>query len=464
MPRCIRAMSAASIVTALAAIPTAAGAQTTHLPTSAPSQITFSYDARNTGPVSARFNWVTTQDVKASVIRYDRKSFYERTGTLRFTERGRHLDVTTPDHRAQPITGHKAEIDNLKQDEEYVYTVGDGLRMSAVQSIRTRSAETHDFTFHWFTDAQRSNYDGYVRYLAEAVEKANLDAPDPDFAIFTGDQVNDTYKSEQWAGFFASIQPYLASTPTFATIGNHEYEGNPSDGYPNWESPDPWFQEFAARFNIPRNGPTVTGAADGGPAAPSGDAAKTLADTTYKFSYGDAEFFVLNHFDQLISSAYTPQLEWLKREAAASKAQWKIVLYHHGLYLGRRANPWRHLEIAAAFDEAKIDLALSGHDHMYVRTHTLKGNQPVESGKGTTYITGASAGSGSGYIFDPGRNAWSTAFYLDNKEASYQTVRVTKKGITVNARHRDPVTKEYKTTEVFTLTKPLSKAGTSAGK
>lgn len=457
------AVLATSIVAALAAVPSAVAAETDHLPTSAPSQITFSYDARNTGPVSARFNWVTTQDVKASVIRYDRKDFYERTGTLRFTESGRHLDVATPDHRAQPITGHKVEIDNLKQDEEYVYTVGDGLRMSAIESFRTRSAADHDFTFHWFTDAQRSDYDGYVGYLADAVKHANLDAPNPDFAIFTGDQVNDTYKSEQWAGFFASIQPYLASTPTFAMIGNHEYEGNPRDGYPNWESPDPWFQEFDARFNIPQNGPAVTGAADGGPTA-TGDAAKVLDGTSYSFSYGDAEFFVLNHFDQLIADAYDPQLEWLKREAAASKARWKIVLYHHGLYLGRRANPHRYQEIAAAFDEAKIDLALSGHDHMYVRTHPLKGNQPVAAGEGTTYITGASAGQGAGYDYNPSRNGWSTAFVLDNKEASYQTVRVTKKGVTVNARHRDPLTKQYEETEVFTLTKPLSKAGTNAAK
>ena len=41
------------------------------------------------------------------------------------------------------------------------------------------------------------------------------------------------------------------STPTFATIGTHEYEGNPNDGYPNWESPDPWFQEFAAQHGFP---------------------------------------------------------------------------------------------------------------------------------------------------------------------------------------------------------------------
>lgn len=324
------------------------------------------------------------------MVRYDRKDFYERTGQLRYSSTGTTLDVQTPDHRAQPITGHKVEIDGLKQDHDYVYTVGDGDElMSEVLEFRTRPANPDEFTFHWFTDAQRSDYDGYSRYLADAVEHASADVPDPAFAIFSGDQVNDTYKSEQWAGFFASIQPYLASTPVFAAVGNHEYEGNPRDGYLNWESPDPWFQEFDARFNIPQNGPVVTGDA-------TGDAAKVLDGTSYRFSYGDADFFVLNHFDQLIGGVYTPQLDWLKREAAASDARWKVVVYHHGLYMGRRGNPWQYETIAQAFDEAEIDLALSGHDHMYVRTHPLKDNQIVEEGQGTVYVTGASAGSSCG--------------------------------------------------------------------
>src|SRR5690348_14817090 len=47
----------------------------------------------------------------------------------------------------------------------------------------------------------------------------------------------------------------------------------------------------------------------------------------YKFSVGNAEFFALdsNYMD-------AQQLEWLKKQLAASKADWKLCFFHHPLY------------------------------------------------------------------------------------------------------------------------------------
>lgn len=50
--------------------------------------------------------------------------------------------------------------------------------------------------------------------------------------------------------------------------------------------------------------------------------------------------------------------------------------------------------MAKTFEEYGVDLVLSGHDHIYARSHLLYQNNPTEDHtKGITYIIGGSGGN-----------------------------------------------------------------------
>ncbi|GIH01536.1 hypothetical protein Pma05_81080 [Plantactinospora mayteni] len=413
------------------------------------------YGPDGSGPVSMRFAWVTDPDVTRSVLEYATKASYDATGRLDQRVEGRWERADINVATSQPINGHKVEVDGLAPGTEYVYRVGDGGSLvSEVASFTTRAAAVEEFSFHWYTDPQMNDYEGYVETMVPAMDRAFGEVPDPAFMLFTGDLVNHSYKSQEWDGFFKALEPRTASIPTYFTIGNHEYEGNPGDGYLDWESPDPYFTNFAARTNIPPNGPAYFGAAGGLPTA-VGEEARTLRNTAYYFEYGDALFVVLNHFDQLKLSELRPQLDWLKTVVQASDAKWKIAAYHHGPYLGRRNHPSNYLEITRAFDQAGIDLSISGHDGMYLRTHPMKDDLVAGDGAGTPYLTGAAAGDGQGYTWNPEIAGDYTAVYKDNQEASYQTVSVSPERIAITSTSRDPRTGGYSVNDTFEITRSL---------
>ena len=451
-------MAIALSATALVAQPQAAAADSPFPATDIPSQISMLYGPEGSGPVSMRFAWVTDPDITKSVLEYATKASYDATGKLDQRVEGRWERVDINVATSQPINGHKVEVEGLAPGTEYVYRVGDGASLvSGIASFTTRAAKVEEFSFHWYTDTQMNDYKGYAATMVPAMDRAFAEVPDPAFMLFTGDQVNHSYKSEQWDGFFKALESRAASVPTYFTIGNHEYEGNPSDGYLDWESPDPYFTNFAARTNVPPNGPAYFGAAGGLPTV-AGEAAKTLRNTAYYFEYGDALFVVLNHFDQLKLSELRPQLDWLKTVVQASDAKWKIAAYHHGPYLGRRNHPSNYLEITKAFDQAGIDLAISGHDGMYLRTHPMKNDLVAGDGKGTTYVTGAAAGDGQGYTWNPAIAGRYTSVYKDNQEASYQTVSVSPERIAITSTSRDPRTGVYSVNDTFEITQSLPSA------
>lgn len=85
----------------------------------------------------------------------------------------------------------------------------------------------------------------------------------------------------------------------------------------------------------------------------------------YTFTKGNAEFFVLD------SNYMDPgQLSWLKDELQKSNAEWKIAYFHHPLYSsGKRHGSDTDLRavLEPMFIKYKVNLVLSGHDHVYER-------------------------------------------------------------------------------------------------
>ena len=61
-----------------------------------------------------------------------------------------------------------------------------------------------------------------------------------------------------------------------------------------------------------------------------------------------------------------------------------------------------------------VDLFLNGHDHIYIRS-TVKNDIKVNTGDGTTYLTGGTVGN-KFYEYMPARSDYSTDFYTDEED------------------------------------------------
>jgi len=125
----------------------------------------------------------------------------------------------------------------------------------------------------------------------------------------------------------------------------------------------------------------------------------------YKVERGNglAEFFMLdsNDFDRT-------QAAWLENSLRDSKAAWKIAVFHHPIYSsgkkhGSAVGLRRQLE--PLFTRYGVDVALSGHDHIYERT---KPQQSVQY-----FVTGAGGKVRSGDV-DRGSNFRAASFDDDN--------------------------------------------------
>jgi 3',5'-cyclic AMP phosphodiesterase CpdA len=85
----------------------------------------------------------------------------------------------------------------------------------------------------------------------------------------------------------------------------------------------------------------------------------------YSFKKGNATFFALdsNYMD-------SSQLSWLERQLQSTSTPWKICYFHHPLYSdGRFHGPDKDLRavLTPLFVKYGVNVALSGHDHVYER-------------------------------------------------------------------------------------------------
>ncbi len=101
----------------------------------------------------------------------------------------------------------------------------------------------------------------------------------------------------------------------------------------------------------------------------------------YSFTKGPVQFFVLDTTD-----LHVKQVEWLRRELAASQARWKIAYFHHPLYSsGERHGPDTTLRriLEPLFVEHGVSAVFAGHEHFYER---------IKPQKGIAYFTSGGAG------------------------------------------------------------------------
>lgn len=117
---------------------------------------------------------------------------------------------------------------------------------------------------------------------------------------------------------------------------------------------------------------------------------------TYWFRYGDVLFLMLNNETLKSSEDFRRASEWMERVAEENPSRYIIVVEH---------NQWLHgtdgkmsvMELFyKTFDRMGVDLAISGHNHVYLRTASLRNLEAVEPGEGTYYVVNASSDNSRG--------------------------------------------------------------------
>ena len=291
----------------------------------------------------------------AAVVRYATLADYQANGEAAFvTLDGSSLFIEFSNTYAVYV--NQALITGLEQGTEYVYQVGDGSVWS--QEVYTFSTSTVSDTTDFFIigDTQEDNPDAIHAY-GNAITNSGIDY---DFAIQTGDFVDNGSNYELWSGILSLFTQYFDDTDFVQVFGNHEYEG--SDG------------SYPAAMNF----------------VPDRD--------YYSVTYGNVYVAVINIYTE---EGLNEAIEWIKQDAAESDAVWKVLTLHRPPYYTNISggSETAHELIPSLVDEVGFDAVFSGHDHSYARTQPMTGGE-VDTENGAVYFIVGAAESGRYGIYD----------------------------------------------------------------
>ena len=110
------------------------------------------------------------------------------------------------------------------------------------------------------------------------------------------------------------------------------------------------------------------------------------AMTNYSFDYGNVHIVCLDA-NTYINPLDHSLKEWLILDLQKSKADWKMVAYHHPAFNASKAHYDDQLMrlLSPVLEELKVDLVLTGHVHNYQRSVPLKFD-PKKNEDGTMYV------------------------------------------------------------------------------
>ena len=107
---------------------------------------------------------------------------------------------------------------------------------------------------------------------------------------------------------------------------------------------------------------------------------------SYHFIYGDALFLMLNNEAMKSAEELKKAQDWVRKVIKNNPAKYVIALSHYQWFMGNDGRTAQYSRWKDLFDECGVDLAISGNNHIYVRTNALYAGQETDGSKGTVYI------------------------------------------------------------------------------
>lgn len=273
---------------------------------------------------------------------------------------------TSETNEAETFYQYRADITGLQPGTLYSYRVAIGgvdIPSPGGGLFRFRTAAAGRFSFLALGDSgENSEPQRQIMAamnaetgVAMAIHTGDLAYPLGSFAIYE-------------SAYFGMNASRMSSLPIYPTPGNHDYLGDAGIAY------------LASH------------------AAPDCDAPEEDTGRYYSYDWGDAHFTSLDS-NLLFSDANERMLNWLRRDLARTRKFWKIVYFHHPPYpTGHHiADPVAGLvreQVLPILEAAGVQLSISGHEHGYERSHTVRGGLVVQEGPSTTYIITGGGGAG----------------------------------------------------------------------
>jgi len=323
---------------------------------------------------------------------------------------------------------HTVEFKNLTPDTLYAYRVGDGVNWSEYFHFRTASDQPVPFSFIYVGDSQNEIKTHWSRVIREALRRSPYAA----FTLHAGDLVSSSDKDYYWGEWHGATSWMNATIPVFASPGNHDYrrinQGPKNERQWTTRSGDvlkldiqeekilSGSSEVLTKLlatdssgntsfivvndddEITEVGPGVeamTGfSADdllatdfekeplydrlqnrGVPAVcsvwrpqfefPVQNVPEGLEETCFYMDYQCARIISLDSNQQ-----QEEQITWLRTVLENNPQRWTILTFHHPIFspANDRDNRFLRELWKPLFDEFKVDLVLTGHDHTYSRT------------------------------------------------------------------------------------------------
>lgn len=185
--------------------------------------------------------------------------------------------------------------------------------------------------------------------LSQAMEKTNNKAS---FVLSSGDQIQSTKKKSPKKATWGSEIEYsgylspdvLKNLPVATTVGNHDADN----------------ENYLYHFNITNASNLGSNGTVGG---------------DYWFKHDNALFIMLNTQDTNVEE----HKQFIEQTVAANKdCKWRIVTLHQDIYGSAEHSNEPEItnlryQLAPIFEDNKVDVVLTGHDHAYSRTQILKG-------------------------------------------------------------------------------------------
>jgi acid phosphatase type 7 len=283
---------------------------------------------------------------------------------------------------------YRARLNKLQFDQTYSYRVRLAGKTVAENSFASRS-KLSSARFVVLGDCGHGTQE-------QAAVAFQVHQQKPQFVLVTGDVVYTRgLESEYHKNFFpyynasapsvAVGAPLLASIPFYMGVGNHDVAGANLDKYPDGLA-------YFYYSDVPRNAPapTLTVQATGDPARvklfKKNTRPRFPAMANFSFDYGNVHIVCLDA--NLYANPLDPALTtWLSEDLKASKADWKIVAYHHPGFNASKAHydDQQMRLLAPLMEELNVNIVFSGHVHNYQRSVPLK-FAPKKNEAGTQYL------------------------------------------------------------------------------
>lgn len=236
------------------------------------------------------------------------------------------------------------------------YTTDNGSKFSFIfvgdpqigSSNELKGAATEEF-YNAQSAAVANDAFNWNTTLNQAMEKTGNKAS---FVLSSGDQIQSTKKKSPNNAAWGSEIEYsgylspdvLKNLPVATTVGNHDADN----------------ANYTYHFNTAN-------------ASELGSNGKVGGD--YWFKHDNALFIMLNTQDTNVEE----HRQFIEQTVAANKdCKWRIVTLHQDIYGSAEHSNEPEItnlryQLAPIFEDNKVDVVLTGHDHAYSRTQILKG-------------------------------------------------------------------------------------------